>query len=125
MIDLGGGDELLFIDTHYYHVEDGTAIRQIQSPEIIKFWNQRPRTVIVGDLNAEWDAKEIEMLRDAGLQDALNAVGKATYPTWPADKPSQRLDYIWFSPDLQVSDVQLTESTASDHRGIAGTIEKR
>lgn len=125
LIDLGGGDELFFIATHYHHLEGDTEIRQQQSPVIAQFWNKRARTVFVGDLNAEWDAKEIEMLRNAGLQDALDLVGKATQPTWPADKPYQRLDYVWLSPDLKVSNLQIPPSTASDHLGIAVTIEKK
>jgi endonuclease/exonuclease/phosphatase family metal-dependent hydrolase len=123
-IDLGNGDELLFVDTHYYHIDDGTAIRQQQSPVIAKFWNQQPRTIIVGDMNAEWDSKEIGMLRDVGLKDALNENGKPTEKTWPSDAPKQRLDYIWFSPDLKATDVLVPQSTASDHFGIAVTISK-
>ena len=123
-IDLGNGDELLFVNTHYYHVDDGSAIRQQQSPIIAQFWNKQSRTVIVGDLNAEWDSKEIQMLRDAGLKDALDVNGMPTEKTWPADVPKQRLDYVWFSPDLKASDVFIPKSTASDHLGIAVTISK-
>jgi endonuclease/exonuclease/phosphatase family metal-dependent hydrolase len=124
-IDLGNGDELLFIATHYYHIDGGTAIRQVQSPELVRFWNQRPRTVIVGDMNAEPDSKEIIMLGDAGLTDSLAEFGQANTKTWPADKPLQRLDYIWLSPDLKPSNLLVPQSTASDHLGIAVTVEKK
>ena len=124
-IDLGGGDELLFIVTHFHHVEEDTEIRQQQSPALIDFWNRRPRTVIVGDFNAEPDSKEIGMLRDAGLQDIVDLLGKGNQKTWPSDKPTQRLDYIWLSPDLKARDAQIPFSTASDHLGVAVTVEKK
>ncbi len=124
-IDLGGGEELLFINTHYHHIEKDTLIRQQQSPEIVKFWNQRPRTIFMGDLNAEPDSKEIGMLRDAGLKDAFAVAGKGDGLSWPANKPEVRIDYIWFSPDLNVRDLFMPPSTASDHVGIAVTVEKQ
>jgi endonuclease/exonuclease/phosphatase family metal-dependent hydrolase len=125
IIDLGGGEEIFFIATHYHHVEEDTAIRQQQSPVITQFWNKRAHTIFMGDLNAEPDAKEIGMLRDAGLQDAFATIGSGNGFTWPADKPNQRIDYIWFSPDLKVSNLQIPPSTASDHLGIAVTVEKK
>ena len=122
-VDIGGGDELLFIATHFHDPANGSAIRQQQSPEIVKFWNQRPRTVIVGDLNAKPDAKEIALLRDAGLRDAFAAIGVGDGFTWRADKPNQRIDYIWLSPDLTARDIVIPQSTASDHLGIVVTVE--
>ena len=124
-IDIGGGDELLFIVTHLHDPADGTAIRQQQSPEIVKFWNQQPRTVIVGDLNATPDAKEIALLRDAGLRDAFAAIGTGNGFSWPSYKPNQRIDYIWFSPDLAVRDLVMPPSAASDHLSVAVTVEKK
>lgn len=124
-IDIGSGDELLLIATHYHHIAKDTEIRQQQSPEIVKFWNQRPRTIFLGDLNAKPDAKEIAMLRDAGLKDAFAALGTGDGFTFRADKPSERIDYIWFSRDLNVRDLFIPSSTASDHLGIAVTVEKR
>jgi len=122
-LDVGGGEELLFIATHLHHIEKDTAIRQQQVPEIVQFWNQRQRTIFLGDLNATPDAKEMAMLRAAGLQDAFAAIGTGAGLSWPADKPEVRIDYIWFSPDLTVRDLAMPRSTASDHLGIAVTVE--
>ena len=82
-IDLGNDDELLFIATHFHHIEEDSAIRQLQAPEIVKFWNQRPRTVFVGDLNAKPDAPEIAILREAGLRDAFALIGSGSGPELP------------------------------------------
>jgi endonuclease/exonuclease/phosphatase family metal-dependent hydrolase len=123
-IDVGGGEEILFIATHFHHIEEDNAIRQVQAPEIIKFWNQRPRTILAGDLNATPDAPEIAMLRDAGLRDAFALVGSGSGFTWPSPKPNQRIDYIWVSPDLIVRNLTIPRSTASDHLGIVVTVDK-
>jgi endonuclease/exonuclease/phosphatase family metal-dependent hydrolase len=124
-VDMGDGDELLFIATHLHDPESGSAIRQQQSPEIVKFWNRQPRTIIVGDLNAKPDAPEIAILRDAGLRDAFAALGTGKGLTWHSLKPNQRIDYIWYSPDLTVRDLAMPQSTASDHLGVAVTVEKK
>ena len=42
--------------------------------------------------------------------------------TWPSDVPEERIDYIWTSPDLIVTDFSMPMSTASDHLAIAVTI---
>lgn len=124
-IDIGGGDEILLIATHLHHIEKDSAIRQMQMPELVKFWNQRPRTILLGDLNATPDAPEIAMLRNAGLRDAFALAGQGYGFTWPSDKPNQRIDYIWVSPDLTVRNLMMPRSTASDHIGIVVTVEKK
>ncbi|MBC7264817.1 MAG: endonuclease/exonuclease/phosphatase family protein [Chloroflexi bacterium] len=123
-MDVGGGEELLFIATHWHDVEEDTEIRQQQAPELVRFWARRPSTVLLGDLNATPDAKEIAILRDAGLRDAFAEIGAGTGLTWPAHKPEVRIDYIWFSPDLKVSDLVIPRSTASDHLGITVKVGK-
>lgn len=122
-IDVGNGEELLLIATHYHHIEKDSAIRQVQSPEIVQFWDRRARTIFLGDLNATPDAREIAILRDAGLRDAFALLGAGDGFSWPSDKPNQRIDYIWYSPDLIVRDLAMPKSTASDHIGIAVTVE--
>lgn len=121
-VDVGSGEELLFIATHYDHIDKDTEIRQQQSPVIVKFWNERTRTIFLGDLNAHPDAKEIAMLRDGGLSDAFAASGWGTGFTFESMAPSRRIDYIWSSPDLTVRDFFIPNSAASDHLGIAVTV---
>lgn len=123
-IDIGGGEEILLIATHLHHIEKDSAIRQVQIPEIIKFWNHRPRTILLGDLNATPDAPEIAMLRDAGLHDAFTIAGTGPGFTWPSTRPQERIDYIWISPDLTVRNLMMPRSMASDHIGIVITVEK-
>lgn len=117
-----GGDELFVIVTHFHHIDKDSELRQQQSPEIVKFWNQRPRTIFLGDLNARPDSKEIAILRDGGLLDAFAAIGVGNGFTFSSDAPDRRIDYLWLSSDLVASDFFIPVSTASDHYGVAITV---
>ena len=121
-LDLGGGEDLLFVTAHTHHVEGQGDIRMPQMAELLRFWNQRPRTVIVGDLNALPDDPEIALFANAGLRDAFTQAGSGDGFTSEADHPRQRIDYIWLSPDLQASDYATIQSTASDHFPVAVTV---
>jgi endonuclease/exonuclease/phosphatase family metal-dependent hydrolase len=122
-IDVGGGEEMLFVATHLHHVESDSTIRQLQSTEIIKFWNHRPRTIIAGTLNAKPDAAEIAVFRNAGLKDTFGNTGFGDGLTFPSANPVERIDYIWFSSDLMASDFGVPKNVASDHLAIEVTVE--
>ena len=115
--------------THLHHVEgpDGARVRLAQVPRLLELVAGRPATVLMGDFNAEPGSAEIALLRAAGLADAFAAAGggPADEPTWPADRPDRRIDYIWLSGDLAATGFAATTSTASDHRGIAVTVRPR
>lgn len=121
-IDIGNGQHLDLIDTHYHHIDTDSDTRVVQSQAILDYWQQEEQTLIMGDLNAQPDDPEIEMLRQAGLTDALQIGGVTPGFTYPAPEPVRRIDYIWLSPDLSASNVVIAPATASDHRGIAATI---
>jgi endonuclease/exonuclease/phosphatase family metal-dependent hydrolase len=80
-------------------------------------------------MNAVPGDPEIEMLRAAGLVEAVAVAGLTPGNTFDSTKPYQRIDYIWLSPDLagggygtSVRDVVITTGGASDHLGIAATL---
>jgi endonuclease/exonuclease/phosphatase family metal-dependent hydrolase len=124
LLDAGGGRTLNVIATHYHHLEDGGAIRVLQSKAILALWKDVPGTVLMGDLNAEPGSPEIEMLRSAGLVEAVAQAGLSPGYTYDSVAPYQRIDYVWVSPDLAggLTDVVITSGNASDHRGVAATI---
>jgi endonuclease/exonuclease/phosphatase family metal-dependent hydrolase len=71
----------------------------------------RGPVILCGDLNASRDSIEVSNLSAAGLVDAAGGTGD---PTYPADHPRIRIDYIW-SRGFQVESVQTMSSHASDH----------
>ena len=123
-IDLGNGDQVRVIATHYHHVEGATAIRQLQAQETVSIWHSDEQTVLLGDLNAIPDDPEMVMLKQAGLVDALAVIEPPPVYTWPAPEPYLRIDYIWVSPDLKTSDVRVITSNASDHLAVVAEIDR-
>lgn len=121
-IDIGAATPLNIIDTHYHHLEEDSGIRVVQSQAILAFWQERPSTLLMGDLNAGPDSPEMIMLHDAGFIDAITAAGIIPGDTYPSTNPDRRLDYIWYTADLTAADVLITTDTASDHLGVAATI---
>jgi endonuclease/exonuclease/phosphatase family metal-dependent hydrolase len=128
-LDLGAGRRLRVVVTHLHHLEgpDGARVRLAQVPRLLDTVGGRPATVLMGDLNAEPGSAEVALLRRAGLTDAFTAGGggPADERTWPSDRPDRRIDYIWLSGDLTATGFVATTSTASDHRGIAVTVQQR
>ena len=113
--------------THLHHVEgpEGARVRLAQLPPLLERLAGRPATVLLGDFNAEPGSAELALVRGAGLTDAFVAAGgrPADQLTWPSDRPDRRIDYIWVSGDLVASGFAATAGTASDHRGVAVTVQ--
>jgi endonuclease/exonuclease/phosphatase family metal-dependent hydrolase len=87
------GSKFRFFATHLDH-EDDDKNRQMQAAklmEILSAQKDSPPALLAGDLNAEPSAASIKRLL-AGWNDTWPE-GKIA-PTWPADKPSLRIDYV-------------------------------
>ncbi len=121
-LDVGNGEDLLVIATHLHHIESEHEIRIPQVQALLDFWNGRERTVILGDLNSWPDSPEMDLLREAGLVDAFAVIGRGDGYTFASNDLYQRIDYLWVTPDLQVSELVIPQSTASDHLGVALTV---
>ncbi len=121
-IDIGTGERVLIIATHFHHVEADAHIREPQAAALVKFWNRRERTILLGDLNATPGSLEMTMLRDAGLRDAFALAGSGDGYTYSSTRPERRIDYIWLSPDLRAQDFRVLLGQASDHFGITVTV---
>ncbi len=125
-IDVGEDKPLRVIATHFHSGRDEGEHRIPQSKAIIERWDGESRTVLLGDFNGRPGDPEIEMLREAGLLDSFVDAGvPGNGYTSPSDGPSQRIDYVWTSPDLQSTDYSSVESRASDHLPVAATVGGR
>jgi endonuclease/exonuclease/phosphatase family metal-dependent hydrolase len=123
LIDLDGPGNLQVIATHFHHTKEGSDIRQLQTQSILDFWYGVANTVILGDFNAQPDDPEIQIMQQAGLIDAMAGIDSPP-DTFPSYNPSARIDYIWVSPDLEVIEVQVPSSNASDHLPVVATIDR-
>jgi len=120
-IDIGGGS-LTLIDTHFTHRGKNYEIREWQASALVSAWDGASSTVIVGDMNATPDSDAMQVLSSAGLINVAAEVGTPPIHTSPADNPSRQIDYIWTSPDLGFSDLEIPQTTASDHLPVVATI---
>jgi endonuclease/exonuclease/phosphatase family metal-dependent hydrolase len=76
--------------------------------------------VLCGDLNAIPDSTEVMLLmREAELKDA----GPADSPTYPADQPESKIDYIFLTQRWAVVESQVLDSGASDHLPLLAELE--
>ena len=125
LIDIGNGERIAVIGTHLHHTIDGADQRQSQLQALHNFVKGRSNLVLLGDLNAEPDHSEINLLRQAGLVDTYDQAGFGNPGiTWDFPGDQRRIDYIWVSSDLIASDFSVIESRASDHYPLATTLSR-
>ena len=111
---LFGGSGVRVLTPHLDHEDDGAPTRLNQIDTVLEVWGGDPRTLIIGDFNAEPDSAEYSRITDAGLRDLLLEAGSAV-PTYPSDDPEERIDYAFASSDLEVARADAPKSLASDH----------
>lgn len=70
--------------------------------------------IVMGDFNAEPAASEMEDVFRV-WRDAWQAAGSSHGHTFPADKPSKRIDYIFVSSHVHVRAAQVVPTVGSDH----------
>ncbi len=122
-IDAGWPEPLLVIVTHLHHIESEHGPRLAQVPVLLEFWNERPYSILLGDLNSEPDYEEMQMIGDAGFVDAWAEAGKGPGLTWPAVDPFERIDWIWHTPDLHAVEAAIQDTSVSDHLPLFASLE--
>ncbi len=122
-VEIGRGKNINILCTHLHHIEGEGMIREKQVDELLARWNGLQRTIILGDFNAEPGDAEIEKMYQAGFIDSQLELGAGDQPTWAHYEPYERIDYIWVTPGLKISDLKVPFSTASDHLPIIINVE--
>jgi endonuclease/exonuclease/phosphatase family metal-dependent hydrolase len=113
---------VLVIVTHLDEHADASDVRQRQVGELLRAWGEAPVAIIAGDLNAPPGSAEMELLARSGFSDLALQAG-ADEPTFPADKPEQRIDYVW-GVGLTGAQAHTVASTASDHRAVVVNVTR-
>jgi endonuclease/exonuclease/phosphatase family metal-dependent hydrolase len=113
-----GGRRLAVYSTHLTHVGHSTPERLQQVQELLALVQPEglPKAVM-GDFNAVPDTAEIRAMLEH-FADAYAAVGPPPGYTFPALAPSERIDYIFLSPELTPLGARVMDSRASDHRPV-------
>ena len=122
-IDVGDGETIVVVATHFHSGDGDSAIRIPQAEALLGAVDRGRPTVLLGDFNARPDHPETQLIADAGFNDALVASGADVAGfTSPSDAPRERIDYVWASPDLEIRDFSVPDSLASDHFAVAATL---
>ena len=122
-VNVGNGEQLTIIDTHLHHKADGSLQRTMQSQAILNYWAKRPFTLIMGDLNAEPSAPEIQSIYALGFRDVFSETNLTPGYTNDALNPSRRIDYIFITPDLTPINATIPPKPASDHLPVVTEIQ--
>ena len=111
------GVRLRVYDTHLDYRAD-PSVRRAQVADMLAIMNERPGAkVLAGDFNAPPDAPELAPLWGE-LSDAMARASRSDIPTYPADVPGQRIDYVTTTPGIAVRAAWVPETLASDHRPV-------
>jgi endonuclease/exonuclease/phosphatase family metal-dependent hydrolase len=125
--------EVLFISTHLQHINDPEAhdedpeadlypVHSQQLDAVIDEWDGREPAVLVGDLNARPEWRQVQELLEAGWIDAWAEAGSGEGYTANAADPRYRIDYVLHTPDLTTLGVGVVDSQASDHFAVVADI---
>ena len=123
-IDVGADQPLLVIVTHLHHIVADNQVRMVQVPVILDFWDERDQTILLGDLNADPPTAEMKLIATAGMVDSWTGSGEGDGFTYYAIDPDKRIDYLWISPDLEVLEIEVIQTPASDHLPVIGIFFK-
>lgn len=119
------GRQIAFAATHLDHKSVDLRIRQAEA--LVKALKEiNIPYLLAGDMNSRPSERTYRVLLESGSDTAESA--GATASTFPADRPIQRIDYIFarLSQGWRVKSVRvLPDSIASDHRPVVAVLELR
>ncbi|MDR6569731.1 Metal-dependent hydrolase, endonuclease/exonuclease/phosphatase family [Chitinophaga ginsengisegetis] len=122
-VRLPGDSSLQFVTTHLDAGKKATD-RIAQANALADYFKATATPVIIaGDFNAPPASKEINVLKQV-FADATSQMG----PTFPADSPTIKLDYIMLAPKHRwtITGARIIEETvASDHRPVLCELEMK
>ncbi|HSW43237.1 MAG TPA: endonuclease/exonuclease/phosphatase family protein, partial [Patescibacteria group bacterium] len=114
--------DLLVVTTHFSAHPGHEPDRLGQAGDLLAFWDERPRSIIVGDINARPYEEPVRRLIDAGLVDVPAAHGLGETFTARSHRLSERIDYIFTSPDIGSISAAVPHTLASDHLPVVATV---
>jgi endonuclease/exonuclease/phosphatase family metal-dependent hydrolase len=96
--------------THLDNPDDASEVRLEQVEQLLDFWDGRTPAIIAGDFNAPPDSDAVAAMEAAGFDDAGDLIGDAT-----TSEDQRRIDYIFTSPEIDVTEVAIDDVWTSDH----------
>ena len=100
---------LKFRHRQYQLQELHSMVRNVQKP-----------IIVAGDFNAFWGDRELQLFLAAT---GLRSANEMAEPSHPSRAPRRQLDYIFHSPEIQVSNFQIPQVRLSDHAPLVCDFE--
>jgi len=117
LLEFGEGSEALVVCS--MHLGLSRRVRTRQLDFINELIGERKYLVVMGDLNAGCDSREVRaFIEKTGLTEP--ACDKATFPSW---RPVRRIDHILVSQSLGVNRTRVVDYALSDHLPICIELE--
>jgi endonuclease/exonuclease/phosphatase family metal-dependent hydrolase len=119
--DVGDGRELVVIGTHLQESGSDPETRTRQIEFLLDAWGGATPAVVAGDMNMQPGEDDVQLFLDAGLVSVQDEIGDPCEPTAfepKPEKPCDRPDWIFATPDLRLSGFEITRTSASDHLPI-------
>jgi endonuclease/exonuclease/phosphatase family metal-dependent hydrolase len=123
-LEVSGSDPLFILATHLHQVEGDDDLRERQARQLLGFWENRPHTLLLGDLNARPSSPAIRLIERAGFVASWDESGRGPGETFPADEPDRKIDWIFHTQDLATANAQVISTEASDHRPLLVSLER-
>lgn len=114
------GERVHVYNTHLDFQAD-PRVRATQAAETVAILDTdrpRARQVLTGDFNAGPDAAELAPLFARTTDTWVAANGRVAGPTFPAEAPAQRIDYVTAAGPWGVREAAVLDTRASDHRPV-------
>lgn len=106
--------------THLSFEDAGSRVAQVAA--IAELVDPVSPTVLMGDLNADPESREIRYLHNH-LTDSWQLAGCGDGYTFEAQHPDRRIDYILVSPNITVAETAVVPvDSGSDHRAVRATL---
>jgi len=120
-----GARELVVIGTHLQESASDPQTRTRQIESLLDAWGGVTPVFVAGDMNMQPGEEDVQLFLDAGLISVQDAIGDSCEPTAfepKPEKPCDRPDWIFATPDLRLADFVIMRTPASDHLPIAVTV---
>jgi endonuclease/exonuclease/phosphatase family metal-dependent hydrolase len=124
-LDVDGDRELSVIATHVQESSGDPQTRTDQISSVLEVWDGGSPVVVAGDMNMQPEEGDVQLFLDAGLVSVQDEIADPCEPTAfepKPDKPCDRPDWIFATPDLGLSAFEIVRTPASDHLPLAVTL---
>jgi endonuclease/exonuclease/phosphatase family metal-dependent hydrolase len=107
--------------TDEYRLQEATHLLTLVQPRL----TAEALVLVGGDFNAEPGSRVLARLQEAGLRDAWTECGSGDGFTYPAVKPTRRIDYLFLTGRLTCTSARVIETNMSDHRPLLVTVVRK